>query len=73
MATASCNGVATANGIHWWAMKMALAMGAGAMAHPIFQPVTEKVLPALPSVTVRSHMPGSVAMRTCSTGRVAVG
>ena len=65
---ASWSGVATVKGIHWWAIRMAWAMGLGVMAQPIFQPVTEKVLPALPSVTVRSHMPGSVAMRTCSTG-----
>jgi hypothetical protein len=34
---------------------------AGATAHPIFHPVTLKVLPALPMVMVRSHMSGRVA------------
>jgi len=34
---------------------------AGPYAHPSFQPVMLKVLPAEPMVTVRSHMSGSVA------------
>jgi hypothetical protein len=38
--------------------------GADAMAQPIFQPVTLKVLPKLLIVKVRSAMPGSVARRT---------
>jgi len=33
----------------------------GPMDHPSLQPVTLKVLPALPTVTVRSHIPGNVA------------
>ena len=32
------------------------------MAHPIFHPVKEKVLPELEIVTVRSNMPGRVAI-----------
>ena len=39
---------------------------AGPVAQPIFQPVTENVLPAEESVTVRSAIPGSVASGTCS-------
>jgi len=35
------------------------------IAHPIFQPVTLNVFPALLRTTVLSHMPGSVAMLTC--------
>jgi hypothetical protein len=35
------------------------------MAQPTFQPVTLKV-PMLSIVTVRSRMPGSVAMGTCA-------
>ena len=37
-----------------------------AMDQPIFQPVAEKVLPRLQSVTVRSDMPGNEAMLRCS-------
>ncbi|MEZ4735151.1 MAG: hypothetical protein R3E79_49270 [Caldilineaceae bacterium] len=36
-------------------MKMAWANFSQVIAQPIFHPVTEKVLPALPKVTVRSH------------------
>ena len=39
---------------------------AGPVAQPIFQPVIDNDFPALPSVTVRSAMPGSVANGTCS-------
>ena len=39
---------------------------AGAMIQPMRQPVTLKVLEAPLMVTVRSRMPGSVAMGTCS-------
>ena len=49
------------------------ANAGGAIAQPIFQPVTLKLLPALPRVTVRSHIPGSVAMRTCVTGAAWLG
>ena len=38
----------------------------GPVAQPIFQPVTENVLPAEESVTVRSAIPGSVASGMCS-------
>ena len=37
----------------------------GPVAQPTFHPVKEKDLPALPIVTVRSAMPGRVAMGTC--------
>lgn len=33
-----------------------------------FHPVTENVFPTLPTVTVRSHMPGSEAMDVCGAG-----
>lgn len=35
--------------------------GAGPYAQPVFHPVTLNVFPAEPMVTVRSHIPGSVA------------
>ena len=38
----------------------------GPVAQPIFQPVTENVLPAEEIVSVRSAIPGSVASGTCS-------
>ncbi len=38
---------------------------AGPVAQPTFQPVNENVLPAEPRVSVRSRMPGSVAIGTC--------
>ena len=40
--------------------------GGGAHAQPVFQPVIENVLPADEIVTVRSRIPGSVAIGTCS-------
>ena len=39
-------------------------IGAGAHIQPIFQPVTLNVLPALDTLTVRSCMPGNVAIGT---------
>ena len=36
----------------------------GPVAQPTFQPVNENDLPPEPTVTVRSHMPGSVAIGT---------
>ena len=44
----------------------AATSSAGPVAQPIFQPVNEKVLPELEIVSVRSAMPGSVAIGTCS-------
>ena len=40
--------------------------GVGAIAHPTRQPVTEYVFESALIVTVRSSMPGSVAIGTCS-------
>ena len=45
-------------------MRTALSSCGGAHTQPIFQPVTLNVLPALEMVTVRSRMPGSVAIGT---------
>lgn len=45
----------------WWNRCMAEMRWAGPIAHPIFQPVTLKVLPALPIVIVRSAIPLRVA------------
>ena len=44
----------------------AATRSAGPVTQPIFQPVNEKVLPELEIVTVRSNMPGRVAIGTCS-------
>ncbi len=38
----------------------------GPLTQPIFHPVNEKVLPELEMVTVRSNIPGSVAIGTCA-------
>jgi hypothetical protein len=40
-------------------------MCSGPTPQPTFQPVVEKVLPAEERVSVRSHMPGSVAKEMC--------
>ena len=46
-------------------VRTALVSAAGAATQPIFQPVTLNDLPALPTMTVRSRMPGRVAIGTC--------
>jgi len=38
----------------------------GLISQPTRQPVAVNSLPAVPTVIVRSHLPGSVAKRTCS-------
>ena len=47
-----------------WTLRMAAVRGAGATMVPMRQPVTAKVLDAPEMVTVRSRMPGRVAMGT---------
>ena len=47
-------------------VRIAASSSGGAHTQPIFQPVTLNVLPALLTVIVRSRMPGSVAIGTCS-------
>ena len=51
---------------NWCAARTPAVSGGGAIAQPIFQPVSEKVLPSDESVTVRSAMPSSVARQMCS-------
>ena len=51
---------------HCLAVRTAATSSGRAHTQPIFQPVTAKVLPPLEMVTVRSAMPGSVAMGMCS-------
>ena len=46
-------------------VRTALVSSAGAATQPIFQPVTLNDLPALPTMIVRSRMPGRVAIGTC--------
>ena len=47
-------------------MRTAATSGAGPHAQPVFQPVTENVLPSEEIVSVRSAMPASVHSGTCS-------
>ncbi len=44
---------------------------AGPVAQPIFQPVTENVLPAEETVTVRSAIPGSVEIGMCTVSSLS--
>ena len=44
------------------AVRTAETSGAGPQIQPIFQPVVLNVLPALPTTSVRSRIPGSVAI-----------
>ena len=52
--------------MNWCAARTAAASSGGAAAQPIFQPVSENVLPNDEIVIVRSRIPGSVAIGTCS-------
>ena len=47
------------------AARTAATSSGGPCTQPTFQPVTENVLPADEIVSVRSAMPGSVAIGTC--------
>ena len=49
------------------AVRTACVRTGGAQVQPTFQPVQENVFPAEEIVTVRSRIPGSVAIGTCST------
>ena len=49
---------------------IAATSGAGPVAQPIFQPVNEKLLPPLEIVSVRSRMPGRVAIGMWGTPKV---
>ena len=65
-AAAPCwSGVAVAKVMNWCAARTAAASSGGAIAQPIFQPVSENVLPKDEIVIVRSRIPGSVAIGTC--------
>ena len=46
-------------------MRTAATSSAGPLTQPTFQPVTENVLPAEDTVSVRPAIPGSVAIGTC--------
>ena len=54
---------------HCLAASTAPTRSAGPVAQPTFQPVKEYDLPALDSVSVRSAIPGSVAIGTCATSK----
>ena len=58
-------GVEVAKVTHWWLARRAALRAAGAMAQPIFQPVTLKVLPMLLRLMVRCHMSGRLAKWMC--------
>ena len=58
----TCNGVAQSPLLYTRAVFKALIRCFGPIDQPSFQPVTLNVLPALLTVTVRSHMPGKVAV-----------
>ena len=45
----------------------AAIIGCGPVAQPIFHPVKENVFPELEMLIVRSRIPGSEAIGTCST------
>ena len=47
-------------------MRVAATSAGGPTAQPVFQPVTENVLPSEEIVSVRSAIPGSVASGMCS-------
>ena len=51
---------------HCLAASTAPTSSGGPVAQPTFHPVKEYDLPALDSVSVRSNIPGSVAIGTCS-------
>ena len=53
-----------ANVMNWCAARTAAESRGGAAAQPIFQPVSENVLPKLEIVIVRSRIPGRVAIGT---------
>ena len=59
---ATCTGVVQVYTECWWMTLGPANNAAGPTVQPIFQPVTEKVLPAEPIVMVRSHIPGRVAV-----------
>lgn len=63
---AAWQGVDTENCTHWFMSTMPRIKAGGPTAHPIFHPVHENVLPEDDTVTVRSAMPGTVAMRAHS-------
>ena len=60
------------NGAPWtyvtncFTVRTASTSGAGAHAQPVFHPVIENVFPADEIVTVRSRIPGIVAIGMCS-------
>ena len=65
-ATAYWNGPPLTNVRNCLVVLTAVTRSAQAVTQPIFQPVNENVLPAELIVTVRSRIPGSDAIGTCS-------
>ncbi len=63
---ATCKGAAAATVRKSCTGRMPAINDRGAIAHPTRQPVTEYVFESALIVIVRSAMPGSVAIGTCS-------
>ena len=66
-ATAGWNGPLPTNVRNCLTARTAATSSVGPCTQPTFHPVTEKVLPAEEMVSVRSAIPGSVAIGTCGT------
>ena len=50
---------------NWCTLAATRSSGGAAQTKPIFQPVSEKILPAEPTLMVRSRMPGMVISGMC--------
>ena len=66
--TPHCSGVDALKTVNCLSLASASCSAAGPIAHPMRQPVQERVFPAPLSVSVRSPIPGSVASLTCMAG-----
>ena len=64
-APACCSGAAAPTVRKSWTFRTPSERSAGAITHPIRQPVTEYVLLMLLMMIVRSRMPGRVAIGMC--------
>ena len=69
-ATAGWKGAPEEYVSHCLRLMIAVISSGRAVIQPIFQPVTEKVLPAEEIDTVRSFAPGSVAIGRCAGPKV---
>jgi hypothetical protein len=65
-AAASCSGCGAPTVRKSWTLRIAAVIGGAAMHQPTRQPVTLNVFECPEIVIVRSAMPGSEAIETCS-------